>query len=123
MRFIYLLILYIIGTVFYDVFAPIEDSTNWSILYNATTEIFIIGCILVNARRILIVKQKKLLYGIAGVIFFELVMMLLCIGMPFEEYNKIMSYSCYFDYGALLILIYFLYDYGIHNKDTFRWYR
>lgn len=123
MKFIYLLILYIVGTVFYDVFAPIKDSTNWSILYNATTEIFIIGCILLNARRVLIVKRKKLLYGIAGVIFIELIMMLFCINMPFDEYTNIMSYSCYFDYGALLILTYFLYDYGTHNKNFSKWYR
>ena len=115
MRFRNLIIFFILGTVCYDLFGEYEH-TNWSIFANSINDIFVIGCLIINARS----RLKSLYYGLASVLFIEWLMLIYCVGMPFEKYENITAYSCYFDYGTGIIIVYFLFDYGIHNKNSFK---
>lgn len=119
MKLIYLLIFYCVGTFIYDEFGVYEH-TNWSIFANSIYDLFFIGFLTLNRQR----KFKYLCYGLVVVFFIEWVLLLRCIGMEFIEYENVTAYNCYFNYfGLLLILTYFLYDYGLHNKDISKRHR
>lgn len=118
MRFIHIIVPFIIGNVIYDLFG-VYESTNWSIYMSSLMNYFIIGSLYVNAKRN--DKFKKLYYLIMGVYFIQQIWLMTYINRPFEIFENETGYTCYYDYGALIIIALFLFDYGrINGKNILK---
>ncbi len=117
MRFIHIIMCYVLAVVVYDQFGKYEN-TNWSIYYNSLIDLFIICSLYLSIKR---EKGRiRILYlGLMLAFFIEWVLLLWCINMPFSEFEEMTGRSYCYDFGLLIIIVYYLFDYGsCSNKNS-----